>query len=219
MHEWHVANGAVFEDVGDWKRPWYFPKAGEDFHSAVQRETLAVRESVGMLDASTLGKIDIQGKDAVRLLEMVYTNNWQKLAVGACRYGLMLNEHGMIFDDGVTTRLGENHFHMTTTTGGAARVMGWFEEWLQTEWPEWEVFCTSVTEQWAVLAINGPRARELLQSISDIDVSNDAFPFMTMREGSVAGVPARVFRISFTCLLYTSPSPRDATLSRMPSSA
>ena len=198
MHEWHVANGAVFEDVGDWKRPWYFPKAGEDFHSAVQRETLAVRESVGMLDASTLGKIDIQGKDAVRLLEMVYTNNWQKLAVGACRYGLMLNEHGMIFDDGVTTRLGENHFHMTTTTGGAARVMGWLEEWLQTEWPEWEVFCTSVTEQWAVLAINGPRARELLQSISDIDVSNDAFPFMTMREGSVAGVPARIFRISFT---------------------
>ncbi len=198
MHEWHVDNGAEFEDVGDWKRSWYYPQAGEDMHSAVQRETLAVRESVGMLDASTLGKIDIQGKDAVKLIEMVYTNNWQKLAIGSCRYGLMLNEHGMIFDDGVTTRLAENHYHMTTTTGGAARVMGWLEEWLQTEWPEWEVYCTSVTEQWAVMAINGPKARELLQDITDIDVSKDAFPFMTMREGKVAGVPARVYRISFT---------------------
>ena len=198
MHEWHEANGAVFEDVGDWKRAWYYPQQGEDMHSAVQRETLAVRESVGMLDASTLGKIDIQGKDALKLIEMVYTNNWQKLAVGSCRYGLMLNEHGMIFDDGVTTRIGEHHYHMTTTTGGAARVMGWLEEWLQTEWPEWEVYCTSVTEQWAVIALNGPKARELLQGITDIDVSKDAFPFMTMREGTVAGIPARVFRISFT---------------------
>ena len=198
MHEWHVANGAVFEDVGDWKRSWYYPNEGEDMHTAVQRETLAVRESVGMLDASTLGKIDIQGKDALKLIEMVYTNNWQKLAIGSCRYGLMLNEHGMIFDDGVTTRLGENHYHMTTTTGGAARVMSWLEEWLQTEWPEWEVYCTSVTEQWAVMAINGPKARDLLQELTDIDVSKDAFPFMTMREGKVAGVPARVFRISFT---------------------
>ncbi len=198
MHEWHVASGAVFEDVGDWKRPWYFPQTGEDMHAAVQRETLAVRQSVGMLDASTLGKIDIQGKDAVKLLEMVYTNNWQKLAVGSCRYGLMLNEHGMIFDDGVTTRLGENHYHMTTTTGGAARVMSWLEEWLQTEWPEWEVYCTSVTEQWAVMALNGPNARALLQELTDIDVSNDSFPFMTMREGTVAGVPARIYRISFT---------------------
>jgi len=198
MHDWHVANGAKFEDVGDWKRAWYYPKNGEDMHSAVQRETLAVRESVGMLDASTLGKIDIQGRDAVKLLEMVYTNNWQKLAVGSCRYGLMLNEHGMIFDDGVTTRLGEHHYHMTTTTGGAARVMSWLEEWLQTEWPEWDVYCTSVTEQWAVVALNGPNARELLQSITDIDVSKEAFPFMTMREGQVAGMPARIFRISFT---------------------
>lgn len=198
MHDWHVDNGAEFEDVGDWKRAWYYPKAGEDMHAAVQRETLAVRETVGMLDASTLGKIDIQGKDALKLIEMVYTNNWQKLAVGSCRYGLMLNEHGMIFDDGVTTRLGENHYHMTTTTGGAARVMSWLEEWLQTEWPEWEVYCTSVTEQWAVMALNGPKARELLQSITDIDLGKEAFPFMTMREGKVAGIPARVFRISFT---------------------
>lgn len=198
MHQCHIQDGAVFEDVGDWKRPWYYPRSGEDMHMAVQRETLAVRETVGMLDASTLGKIDIQGADAAEFLEMIYTNNWKKLGIGQCRYGLMLNEHGMIFDDGVTTRLDEHHFHMTTTTGGAARVLNWLEEWLQTEWPELNVFCTSVTEQWAVVAINGPKARELMVSISDIDVSAEAFPFMSMREGSVAGIPARVYRISFT---------------------
>ena len=198
MHASHVANGAVFEDVGDWKRAWYFPRGGEDMHAAVQRETLAVRQSVGMLDASTLGKIDIQGEDAAEFLEMIYTNNWKKLAVGSCRYGLMLNEHGMIFDDGVTTRLSEHHFHMTTTTGGAARVLNWLEEWSQTEWPDMHVYCTSVTEQWAVAAINGPNARALLASVSDIDTSRDDFPFMTMREGMVAGIPARVYRISFT---------------------
>ncbi len=198
MHGCHVQSGAVFEDVGDWKRPWYYPKAGEDMHAAVQRESLAVRQSVGMLDASTLGKIDIQGRDAAAFLEMIYTNNWKNLGVGRCRYGLMLNEHGMIFDDGVTTRLADDHFHMTTTTGGAARVLGWLEEWLQTEWPEMQVYCTSVTEQWAVAALNGPRARELLQSVTDIDCSAEAFPFMSMREGKVAGIPARVFRISFT---------------------
>ncbi len=198
MHPCHVANGAVFEDVGDWKRPWYFPQAGEDMHAAVQRECSAVRQSVGVLDASTLGKIDIQGEDAAAFLEMIYTNNWKNLGVGRCRYGLMLNEHGMIFDDGVTTRLAEDHFHMTTTTGGAARVLGWLEEWLQTEWPDMHVYCTSVTEQWAVAALNGPRARDLLASMSDIDCSNEAFPFMSMREGTIAGIPARVYRISFT---------------------
>ncbi|OED40731.1 sarcosine oxidase subunit alpha [Chromatiales bacterium (ex Bugula neritina AB1)] len=198
MHQCHVQNNAVFEDVGDWKRPWYYPRKGEDMRAAVQRESLAVRTDVGMLDASTLGKIDIQGADAAELLEMVYTNNWKKLAVGSCRYGLMLNEHGMIFDDGVTTRLGENHYHMTTTTGGAARVLNWLEEWLQTEWPEKNVYCTSVTEQWAVVALNGPKARELLATVSDIDLANEAFPFMTMREGHVAGIPAWVYRISFT---------------------
>jgi len=199
MHEWHVANGAVFEDVGDWKRPWYFPKAGESMHDAVQRECKATRDSIGIVDASTLGKIDIQGPDAAELLNMVYTNAWSKLGVGRCRYGLMLNEHGMIFDDGVTTRIGENHYHMTTTTGGAARVMTWLEEWLQTEWPEMRVFCTSVTEQWAVAAINGPKARDLLARLTDdIDLDPEAFPFMSMKEGTVAGVPARVYRISFT---------------------
>ena len=198
IHPWHEANGAVFEDVGDWKRPFYFPQQGESMHAAVQRECRAARTTVGMLDASTLGKIDIRGKDALWLLNMVYTNAWDTLRPGRCRYGLMLNEHGMVFDDGVTTCLGEHHYHMTTTTGGAARVMNWLEEWLQTEWPSLEVYCTSVTEQWAVATITGPKARDLLSSLCDRPLDEDAFPFMSMQEFPVAGIPARVFRISFT---------------------
>ncbi len=198
MQPWHLANGAVFEDVGDWKRPWYFPKEGEDMHAAVQRECKAVRESVGILDASTLGKIDIQGKDAAKFLNFLYTNAWTKLGINKCRYGIMLNEHGMVIDDGVTTRLGENHFHMTTTTGGAARVMNMLEEWLQTEWPEMEVYCTSVTEQWSVMGVNGPKSRELLEILTDEDLSNENFPFMSMKEVNFDGIPAKVYRISFT---------------------
>ncbi len=198
MHWWHERNGAVFECVGDWLRAWHYPRAGEGMHEAVQRECKAVRTSVGVVDVSTLGKIDIQGPDAADFLNMIYTNAWSKLGIGRCRYGLMLNEHGMIFDDGVTTRLGENHFHMTTTTGGAARVMIWIEEWLQTEWPEMRVYCTNVTEQWAVAALNGPKSRELLAELTDMDLDPEAFPFLSMKEGTVAGVPARIYRISFS---------------------
>jgi sarcosine oxidase subunit alpha len=198
MEPWHQKNGAVYEDVGDWKRPRYFPLDGESMDEAVFRECLATRNHVGILDATTLGKIDIQGADAVKLINMVYTNAWSKLGIGRCRYGLMLNEHGMVMDDGVTTRIGEQHFHMTTTTGGAARIMCWLEELLQTEWPDWDVYCTSVTEQWAVMAINGPAARDLLGELTDADLSLEAFPFMSMIEADVAGVKARIFRISFT---------------------
>ena len=198
MHSEHIADQCVFEDVGDWKRPRYFPRRNEDMHAAVQRESKAVRDGVGMVDATTLGKIDIQGPDSAWFLNMLYTNAWDGLKVGRCRYGLMLNEHGMIFDDGVTTRLADNHFHMTTTTGGAARVLGWMEEWLQTEWPERQVYCTSVTEQWAVASLNGPGARALLQPLTDIDLDAEKFPFMSLKEGHVADIPARVFRISFT---------------------
>ena len=152
MHAWHEAHGAVFEDVGQWQRPWYYPRAGEDMAAAVAREVRAVRTGIGILDASTLGKIDLQGPDAAELLNRVYTNAWSQLPVGRCRYGLMLGEDGMVFDDGVTTRLAEHHFLMSTTSGGAARVLAWLEEWLQTEWPELKVFCTSVTEQWATIA-------------------------------------------------------------------
>jgi len=199
IHQWHVANGAVFEDVGQWKRPWYYPREGESMQDAVNRECLAVRTGLGIFDATTLGKIDIQGPDAVELLNRVYTNAWDKLAIGRCRYGLMLGEDGMVFDDGVTSRLGERHFHMTTTTGGAARVLAWLEEWLQTEWPKLKVYCTSVTTQWAVVAIAGPHARRLLAELcDDIDLDPKAFPFMSWRAGTVAGIPARVFRVSFS---------------------
>ncbi len=198
MHQWHVENGAEFEDVGQWKRPWYYPKAGESMHDAVNRESLAVRESVGILDASTLGKIDIQGADAREFLNRIYTNAWSKLPVGRCRYGLMCGEDGMLFDDGVTACITDNHFVMTTTTGGAARVFSWLELWHQTEWPELDVYFTSVTDHWATMAISGPNARKLLAELTDIDLDPEQFKFMDWREGDVAGVPARVFRISFT---------------------
>ena len=121
---------------GQWKRPWYYPRRGESMREAVDRECLAVRNAVGILDASTLGKIDVQGADAAEFLERIYTNAWKRLRVGRCRYGLMCTEDGMVFDDGVTLRLGENRFLVHTTSGNAARVLGWMEEWLQTEWPE-----------------------------------------------------------------------------------
>ena len=199
VHEWHVENGAAFEDVGNWKRPWYFPKPGEDMHAAVARESLAVRTSVGILDASTLGKIDIQGPDSAKLLNWVYTNPWSKLEVGKCRYGLMLDENGMIFDDGVTVRLADQHYMMTTTTGGAARVLTWLERWLQTEWPDMRVRLASVTDHWATFAVVGPNSRKVLQKVcQDIDFANAAFPFMSYREGTVAGAASRVMRISFS---------------------
>jgi sarcosine oxidase subunit alpha len=199
LHQWHEEHGALFENVGQWKRPWYYPKPGETMREAVDRECLAVRNGVGIMDASTLGKIDIQGPDAAEFLNRVYTNAWSKLEVGRCRYGLMLKEDGMVFDDGVTSRLGPNHFLMTTTTGGAATVLTWLERWLQTEWPDLKVRLTSVTDHWATAAVVGPRSRDVLRKVcDDIDFSADAFPFLSWRAGTVAGVPARVFRISFS---------------------
>ena len=189
----------MFEDVGQWKRPWYYPRSGESMHQAVNRECLATRNAIGILDATTLGKIDIQGPDTAELLNRVYTNNWKSLGEGRCRYGLMCGEDGMLFDDGVTTRIGEHHYLMTTTSGNAARVLSWLEEWLQTEWPELDVYCNSVTEQWCTVGIAGPLARDLLAELNaTIDLTTDAFPFMSFREGSVAGIPARVMRVSFT---------------------
>ena len=199
MHQWHVEQGAPFEDVGQWKRPWYYPRRGESMREAVDRECLAVRNAVGILDASTLGKIDVQGADAAEFLERIYTNSWKRLGVGRCRYGLMCTEDGMVFDDGVTLRLGENRFLVHTSSGNAARVLAWMEEWLQTEWPELEVYCNSVTEQFATASISGPLARRLLSELTtDIDLDKDAFPFMSWRDGHVAGPPARVARVSFT---------------------
>ncbi|MBA2720586.1 MAG: (2Fe-2S)-binding protein [Chloroflexi bacterium] len=199
IQPWHVAHGAVFEDVGQWKRPRFFPRAGESMDAAVLRECAAARTSVGVMDASTLGKIDLQGPDAGDFLDRVYTNGFAKLKVGSCRYGVMCRVDGMVFDDGVTSRLADDRFHMTTTTGNAAPVLDHLEEWLQTEWPELRVRATSVTEQWATVAVVGPRSRDVLAVLApELDVSADGFPFMTWRESVVAGLPARVFRISFS---------------------
>ncbi len=199
MNNWHQNNGATFEHVGQWMRAWYYLQENESMTEAVNREVLAARTTAGLLDASTLGKIDIKGPDAAEFLNRIYTNSWTKLAIGRCRYGLMLKDDGMVMDDGVTTRLGENHFHMTTTTGGAAGVLDWLEEWLQTEWPELQVYLTSVTEQWAVTTLSGPNSNKILQDAGiDIDLSPNNFPFMSMHKCHVGGIPARVFRISFT---------------------
>jgi len=198
-HASHVALGALFENVGQWKRAWAYPNPGEDFHAAVLRECRAVREGVGIVDVSTLGKIDVQGADAGAFLDRVYTNAFSNLKIGYSRYGLMCRIDGMVLDDGTTTRLAADRFYMTTTTGGAAGVMDWLEEWSQTEWPEMDVRLTSVTDQWAATAIVGPKSREVLARLApDLDVSAPAFPFMTLREATVAGIPARVFRISFS---------------------
>ncbi|MCM2131209.1 sarcosine oxidase subunit alpha [Larsenimonas rhizosphaerae] len=203
LHQWHVEHGAEFEDVGQWKRPWYFPKTvngkKETLDEAVARECLAVREKIGILDASTLGKIDIQGPDAREFLNRVYTNKWAKLAPGRVRYGLMCKDDGMLMDDGTTSCLAENHFLMTTTTGGAAGVLEWLEVWHQTEWPELDVYFTSVTDHWATMTVTGPDARKLMEEVTtDVDLDRESFKFMDWKEGTVAGVPARIFRISFT---------------------
>ena len=199
LHQWHVEAGAIFEDVGQWKRPWYFPKPGESMEDAVKRECVAAREGVAVMDASTLGKIDIQGPDAAVFLDRIYTNMFSSLPEGQCRYGLMCKTDGIVFDDGVTTRLGKNHFLMTTTTGGAARVLAWLEEWLQTEWPDLKVYCTSVTEHISTIALVGPKSRQLLaELVTDIDLSKEAFPFMHSREATIDGIPVRIARISFS---------------------
>ncbi len=199
MHEWHREAGATFEPVGDWLRARAYPKAGESFADAVQREAKAARTTIGVLDASTLGKIDVKGPDAREFLNRVYINAWLKLAPGKCRYGLMLGEDGMVMDDGVTACLADDHFHMTTTTGGAARVLGKLEDYLQTEWPDLKVYLTSVTEEWAVAALCGPESRKLVEELcDDLDPDPEKFEFMTWRDAHVGGVPVRVFRISFT---------------------
>lgn len=199
MHGWAERHGAVFEDVGQWKRAWYFPRAGEDMQAAVNRECVTVRKSAGLFDASTLGKIEVVGPDAAAFMELMYTNPWQKLEVGRCRYGVMLREDGFIYDDGVVGRLADDRFHVTTTTGGAARVMNHMEDYLQTEFPHLKVWLTSTSEQWAVIAVQGPKSRDIIAPLVEgIDLSDAAMPHMSVREGRICGVPTRLFRMSFS---------------------
>ena len=202
MHDWHVAHGAGFVNAGLWKRPHSYPKASESPEDAANREAKNVRTHVGVVDVSTLGKIELQGRDVAEFLNRVYVNRWDTLAVGRCRYGVMLREDGIVLDDGTTSRFAKTHYLMTTTTVNAVRVMQHLERLLQVDWPELEVHVTSVTEQWAAAALSGPRAREVLQRIVDIDVSNAAFPFLAVGRCRLRtahdDIPARLLRMSYS---------------------
>ncbi|MEM9032767.1 MAG: glycine cleavage T C-terminal barrel domain-containing protein, partial [Pseudomonadota bacterium] len=198
LHAWHEANGAHWEPVGQWRRPYAFPKTGESVADAVVREISTTREAVGLLDASTLGKILVKGPDAGHFLDMMYTNMMSTLAVGKCRYGLMCTENGFLTDDGVVARLSEDSWLCHTTTGGADRIHAHMEEWLQTEWWDWEVFTANLTEHYAQVAVVGPDARNVLETIGGMDLSAEALPFMHWTEGEIGGIQARVFRISFS---------------------
>jgi len=198
IHGWARGRGAVFEDVGLWKRARFFPRTGEDMHAAVARECRAVRSGCGIFDASTLGKIEVVGKDAVTFMNRLYVNAWTSLAVGRARYGVLTRDDGYVYDDGVVARISADRFHVTTTTGGAPRVLALMEDYLQTEWAELSAWLTSTTEQWAVIALQGPNARRVLEKLIDIDISAQALPHMGVALGKICGVPMRLFRVSFT---------------------
>ena len=198
MHEAHEKSGAYFEPVGLWRRPYCFPRAGETHEQAVHREVLNTRMNLGLLDASTLGKIIVKGPDAGRFLDMLYTGVMSTLPVGKCRYGLMCNEQGFLSDDGVVARIDTETWLCHTTSGGADRIHAWMEDWLQCEWWDWKVYTANVTEQYAQVAVVGPNARKLLQVLGGMDVSKEALPFMQWADGSLGGFPVRVYRISFS---------------------
>lgn len=198
MHGWHETHGAHWEPVGQWRRPYCFLRTGEGVHDAVNREIRNTRNAVGLLDASTLGKIIVKGPDAGRFLDMLYTNVMSTLPVGKCRYGLMCTENGFLTDDGVVVRLADDTWLCHTTTGGAERIHGWMEDWLQCEWWDWKVYTANVTEEYAQVAVAGPNARKLLEKLGGMDVSKEAFPAMEWREGTLGGFRARVYRISFS---------------------
>ncbi len=200
IHGAHVAEGAVFEPSGQWLRPNHYPRPGETMEDAVRRECRAARGAVAVMDVSTLGKIDVRGPDAVWFLEQLYANAIGTIPVGKARYGLMCRLDGSIFDDGVVMRTGNDRFFITASTGHAAAVVDWMEEWLQTEWPGRRVFVTSMTEQLSTVAVVGPRSRELLVELSpDLELAKEAFPFLAVRRGTVAGIPdAQVARVSFS---------------------
>ncbi|MEX1236536.1 MAG: sarcosine oxidase subunit alpha family protein [Roseovarius sp.] len=198
LYDWHVENGAYWEPVGQWRRPYTYQKPGESIEDAVAREVTNTRASLGILDASTLGKLVVKGPDAGKFLDMLYTNMMSTLAVGRCRYGLMCNENGFLMDDGVVARLSDDTFLCHTTTGGAEAIHGHMEEWLQTEWWTWKVYVANLTEEYAQIAVVGPRARETLERLSGDDISAEALPFMAWKDITLGGIEARVYRISFS---------------------
>ncbi len=212
IHNWHIKNKAVFEDVGQWKRPWYFKKYNdESMYQAVQRESKQTRKTAGILDGSTLGKIEIKGKDALEFMNLMYTNAFTKMKPMTSRYALMLGEDGMIMDDGIICKINDKHFIATTTSGGAPKVLAHMEEFLQTEWPHLQVYLNSITEQFTTFNISGPKTREIISKVfTEIDFSNEKFPFMTFKTFNYKDTQARIMRASFTGELgyeiYISPN-------------
>ncbi len=198
IHNWHDKNGADWEPVGHWRRTYAYVRPGESVHDAVNREVKNTRENLGLLDASTLGKLIVKGPDAGKFLDMMYTNMMSTLKVGKCRYGLMCSENGFLIDDGVVARIDEDTWLCHTTTGGAERIHGHMEEWLQTEWWDWKVYVANVTEQYAQVAVVGPNARKVLEKLGGMDLSKEALPFMEWRDGKIGAFDARAYRISFS---------------------
>ena len=198
MHDWHIEQGAYMEPVGQWRRPYCYPRADETHQDAVAREIRQTRNSVGLLDASTLGKLLVQGPDAAKFLDMLYTNMMSTLKIGKCRYGLMCSENGFLMDDGVVVRLDEQSFLCHTTSGGAEHIHAHMEEWLQTEWWDWKVYVANLTEQYAQVGVVGPKARDVLEKLGGLDVSKEALGFMEYAEGRLGAFDVRVFRISFS---------------------
>ncbi len=198
-HDWHLDHGAVFENYGTWKRPEYYTTNGHDRDAAIAGEVLATRQSVGLLDGSPIGKVEIKGPDAGEFLNRIYVNNVLTLKPGRVRYGIMLSENGIVIDDGVFSRLGDDHYLVNPTSAHADLITNWLEKWHQCEWPDLDLIISPVTGQWAVATVAGPRSRELLQEIeSDIDFSAEALPHMSMVAGSFLDVPARVQRVSYS---------------------
>ncbi len=212
LHGWAQKNGATFVEAGLWYRSAWFPRAGEaSWRDSVDREVANVRANAGLCDVSTLGKIEIFGADAAQFLNRVYSNSFLKLPVGKARYGLMLREDGTVFDDGTTSRLGDNHYVLTTTTGHSDEVMTHLEFCAQVLWPELDVRFVSVTDRWAQMSLAGPKSRLILQELLEDDLSNEAFPFLAAREVVLkGGLKARLFRISFSGeLAYELAVPAD----------
>ena len=198
LHEWHAANSACFEPVGHWRRPYCYTRPGETLELSVRREVNNTRQALGLLDASTLGKLIVKGPDAGKFLDMLYTGVMSSLPVGKCRYGLMCSENGFLSDDGVVARLTKDSWLCHTTSGGADRIHAWMEDWLQCEWWEWQVFVANVTEQYAQIGVVGPNARKVLEKVGGMDVSKETLPFMAWADGMLGGFRARAFRISFS---------------------
>ncbi len=212
LHQWHVENRGYMQNSGAWQRAFYYANTGEQVEDAIRRETLHVRSKVGIADVSTLGKIEVQGRDAAEFLERIYINRWKSLPVGRCRYGLMLREDGFVFDDGTSTRISENEFYMTTTTANAGPVLEHMELYAQTVWPELHVHLTSITDQWSGIALAGPESRNVLAALTSAEVaSNDSLPYMGFVETQISDVQVRIFRVSFSGELgYELHMPSDA---------